>query len=160
MLATSPDKNSTARIKNEFKDWNDKPLKYVKPQGLSDGTNFISKWVFELTGPEKSYYAEGVWKVEVSLDGYPLQVPKLKFLDTIYHPSVNPSDGSISQDVYEKDFNASKKIKNVVGSVISALLSIDNQNSLNQEASKLFATDKVKFANKVKENIAQLIKSK
>lgn len=44
-------------------------------------------------------------------EGYPIQVPTVRFLTSIYHPNVDPETGQICQDIVEKDWSPVLKVK-------------------------------------------------
>ena len=73
--------------------------------------NNCERWEILMNGPENTYYEKGIFKISIDFpEKYPEQCPEIKFLNKIYHLSVNPDNGSISVDFLNKwDTKTSKK---------------------------------------------------
>jgi len=145
---------------NEYKKNLNNPSYGSKLLDDSHGSDPLLKWVFEVSGPEGSYYEKGVWIVDVTLDGYPFKAPKLSFRDKIYHPAIDYDKGEICQNVYEASWAPTQNMGDVIKALHSVLLAPETETPLNADANILFIEDNKAFVKKVNDEISKMMKKK
>ena len=113
-----------------------------------------------LDGPEDTAY-EGI-KYIVSLKlgkEYPMKPPTVKFVSKIFHPNVG-SGGSICLDILQNKWSPAMSIANIITSLQLLLQEPNPSSPLNGEAARLFNSDKVGYAAKVREVSGKTYKKK
>ena len=74
-----------------------------------------------LIGPPGTPYADGVFKLEISIpERYPFEPPKLRFITSIYHPNVD-TGGRICLDILKLPPHGSWKPSINISSILTSL---------------------------------------
>lgn len=74
------------------------PLPFINEIALVQEDMF--KWDCEIQGPDGSPYAGGKFVLRIEFPSqYPFKAPNLRFMTTIYHPSVKLDSGDVCVDV-------------------------------------------------------------
>ena len=74
-----------------------------------------------LIGPPGTPYADGVFKLEISIpERYPFEPPKLRFITSIYHPNVD-TGGRICLDILKLPPHGSWKPSINISSILASL---------------------------------------
>jgi len=132
------------RLQKELKEFMDEPKDWCKAE-LSTEDNLF-QWKAEITGPEKSPYEKGLFKLEIDIPtDYPFKPPKVKFLTKIYHPNVK-SDGSFCTDILTTEgWSPQLKISQVLLTIRQLLAEPNADNPLEAEIAQQFKTDRNAF---------------
>ena len=110
---------------------------------------------FIINGPKDCLYEGGSWKVRISFPKeYPFKSPSVGFVNTIYHPNIDESSGSICLDVLNQEWVPIYSLVNIYETFLPQLLTYPNPDDpLNEEAGDLMKTNIKEFTKKVKEYI-------
>eukprot|EP01118_Nematostelium_gracile_P011709 TRINITY_DN419_c0_g1_i2.p1 TRINITY_DN419_c0_g1~~TRINITY_DN419_c0_g1_i2.p1 ORF type:complete len:150 (+),score=34.25 TRINITY_DN419_c0_g1_i2:67-516(+) len=138
------------RLQKELKEFMDEPKDWGKAELANDENMFL--WKAEITGPEKSPYEKGLFKLEIDLPtDYPFKPPKVKFLTKIYHPNVK-SDGSFCTEILTaKGWSPQLKISQVLLTIRQLLSEPNPDDPLEAEIAQQFKTDRNAFNKTAKE---------
>mmetsp|Transcript_16997 Transcript_16997/g.27638 ORF Transcript_16997/g.27638 Transcript_16997/m.27638 type:complete len:106 (-) Transcript_16997:538-855(-) len=72
----------------------------------SGNSGSVNDFYVKFRGPKDSLYEEGVWKIHVTLPTeYPYKSPSIGFCNTMYHPNVDESSGSVCLDVINQTWS-------------------------------------------------------
>jgi ubiquitin-conjugating enzyme E2 H len=114
-----------------------------------------SEFFVKLKGPKDSPYEGGTWKVRVSLPAqYPYKSPSIGFCNTMFHPNVDESSGSVCLDVINQTWSPMYELVNVFAVFLPQLLLYPNPTDpLNGSAAALLMKDKKAYENRVKEYV-------
>ena len=85
--------NAMMRLKRELDDLNKNPIENLSlTVGLIDDNNLF-EWQCTLKGPSDSYYAGGLFYLQIFFpENYPNKSPEICFKTPIYHLNVNPNN--------------------------------------------------------------------
>ena len=85
--------NAMMRLKRELDDFNKNPIENLSlTVGLIDDNNLF-EWQCTLKGPSDSYYAGGLFYLQIFFpENYPNKSPEICFKTPIYHLNVNPNN--------------------------------------------------------------------
>jgi len=138
------------RLQKEMKEFMDEPKDWCKIELSTDENLF--QWRAQITGPEKSPYEKGVFKLEIDIPtDYPFKPPKVKFLTKIYHPNVK-SDGSFCTEILTTEgWSPQLKIIQVLLTIRQLLSEPNADNPLEAEIAQQFKTDRSAFNKTAKE---------
>jgi len=138
------------RLQKELKEFIDQPNNWSKVDLANEDNLFL--WKAELSGPEKTPYEKGVFKLEIDIPtDYPFKPPKVKFLTKIYHPNVK-SDGSFCTDILTTDgWSPQIKITQVLLTIKQILVEPNVDHPLEAEIAQQFKTDRNAFNKQAKE---------
>ena len=94
-----------------------------------------------ITGPTETPFENGIFKLELYLPSeYPMEAPKVRFLNKIYHPNVDRL-GRICLDILKDKWSPALQIRQVLLS-IQALMSAPNPDDpLDNEIANVWKSD-------------------
>jgi ubiquitin-conjugating enzyme E2 H len=115
----------------------------------------VGEFFVKLKGPKESPYEGGVWKIRVTLPAqYPYKSPSIGFCNTMFHPNVDESSGSVCLDVINQTWSPMYELVNVFAVFLPQLLLYPNPTDpLNGSAAALLMKDKKAYENRVKEYV-------
>ncbi|KAF2665312.1 ubiquitin-conjugating enzyme [Microthyrium microscopicum] len=142
------------RLNEERKQWRkDHPFGFVaKPARLPTGAMDLKKWECAVPGKEKTIWADGLFKLEVTFpDEYPTKPPKCRFMPALFHPNVYPS-GTVCLSILneEEGWKPAITIKEILLGIQELLNEPNIESPAQAEAYQLFKKDKVAYERKVK----------
>jgi ubiquitin-conjugating enzyme E2 D/E len=110
-------------------------------EGCSAGPTLdnITLWDITLFGPEGTPYTGGLFKIKmIFTNEYPFKPPKIIFETKILHCNINEK-GEICIDLLkESNWNPTKKISEVLGSIVILLKHPNPSEPLNPEIAELY----------------------
>ena len=133
--------------------------------GLIDGN--LRSWRVTIIGPAESPYAGGVFPTRLDFpDNFPLMPPTLRFLCPMWHPNVNPSDGSVCVSILHRpgidpqnpDEPASERwlpvhtLESIVVSVLSVLHEPNVLSPVNVRAARQLKEDSREYWRRVRQD--------
>lgn len=137
------------RISKELNDLSISPPEGCRAYLLKDTNLYIWKAIIE--GPDESPYENGKFKLTIHLPvNYPLSPPKVKFDHKVYHPNIS-MDGRICLDILAHNWSPILTIDRVLISIRSLLTDPNCADPFNQEASKMYISNRNKFNQIAKE---------
>mmetsp|Transcript_17360 Transcript_17360/g.31148 ORF Transcript_17360/g.31148 Transcript_17360/m.31148 type:complete len:190 (+) Transcript_17360:119-688(+) len=112
----------------------------------------VNDFYVKFHGPAESIYDGGVWKIHVTLPiEYPYKSPSIGFCNTMYHPNVDESSGSVCLDVINQAWSPMFDLLNIFKTFLPQLLLYPNAaDPLNGEAASLLLKDKKTYEKKVR----------
>merc|ERR1712029_892889 len=127
--------------------------------------NFF-EWEAAITGPEGTYFEDGVFIATLSFpQDYPLNPPKMKFKSDLFHPNIYP-DGRVCISIlhppgndplgYEKSserWSPVQSIEKILLSVMSMIAEPNINSPANVDAAKMWRDEKDKFAEVAQEHV-------
>lgn len=123
------------------------PLDGIKVQLNEDDVTDV---VADITGPDETPFAGGVFKVKLKLPAdYPHSPPKGFFLTSIFHPNISKA-GEICVNTLKKDWQKNLGIGHVLQVVRCLLINPFPESALNDEAGKLFMEEYEEYSKKAK----------
>ena len=104
--------------------------------------NNIMEMNASFIGPEGTPYWGGMYLLNIVIDEHfhPYKPPKISFLTKIYHPNISEC-GDISLDVLTSDYSPVLTIFKLLLSIQSLLSEPNPNETLNEEAGKLYVED-------------------
>ena len=136
------------RLNKELAEFSNNPLPWCKVELAGDN---LYKWKAVLTGPEKSPYERGQFKLDIEIPHeYPFKPPVPKFVTKVYHPNVK-SDGSICSDVLAEGWSPQLKISEVLLTIRTLLAEPNPDNPLEAEIANQYKNDRSAFNKQAKE---------
>eukprot|EP00924_Labyrinthula_sp_SR-Ha-C_P006677 snap_masked-scaffold_29-processed-gene-1.47-mRNA-1 protein AED:0.02 eAED:0.02 QI:0/-1/0/1/-1/1/1/0/167 len=150
-------------IKRLFQEY--KELTKHSPEGIAAGPvneENMFEWEALVAGPQDTCYDGGCFHARLSFPkDYPLNPPKMKFTQKLFHPNVYP-DGSVCISIlhppgedrfgYESSserWSPIQSVEKILLSVVSMLAEPNDESPANLEAAKLYRTDKKRYNSKV-----------
>jgi ubiquitin-conjugating enzyme E2 D/E len=129
-----------SRIYKEIEDIYIDPPDNVTAGPIDD--NDIYHWEAMIIGPEETDYKDGIFLLDIVIPKeYPFKPPECKFKTKIYHPNIDPDDGSICITILkEKNWNPSFNISNILLSIMLLFLKPNFKDPLNRAAANLYLT--------------------
>lgn len=135
------------------------------PEGIAAGPiveENLFEWEAFIAGPEGTCYDGGCFHAKLFFPkDYPLNPPKMKFTQPLFHPNIYP-DGSVCISIlhppgedrfgYEKAnerWSPVQSVEKVLLSVISMLAEPNDESPANVDAAKLFRSNKRMYDKKV-----------
>jgi len=120
------------------------------------GESACEFWV-KFIGPKGTPYEGGVWQIHVELpETYPYKSPSIGFSNSIFHPNVDFSSGSVCLDVINQTWSPMYDLNNVFEVFLPQLLSYPNPTDpMNGDAASLLLKDPKMYAERCKEYVAK-----
>jgi len=118
----------------------------------------IHFWEVTMQGPADSVYADGHFKIHVSLPkDYPFKPPTISFKTKIYHPNVsNDERGAMCLGMLRADeWKPPNKIKEVLALVRATLEAPQPDDAVEASAADEFKNNRPAFDKKAREWVAQ-----
>ena len=94
----------------------------------------------EFTGPEKTPYEGGVFKLKLCICGdFPKVPPKANFITKIFHPNVDEKTGEVCVNTLKSDWQPNSwSIANILQTIRCLLIVPFPESALNEESGRLF----------------------
>lgn len=113
----------------------------------------LNEWIAYINGPPDTPYAEGRYKLKISIDNrYPFHPPHVHFLTKTYHPNIG-SDGSICLDILKNQWSPALTLEKVLFSIQLLLATPNAEDPLNGDAGSLYKKNRAAYDAKVKSYI-------
>mmetsp|Transcript_11073 Transcript_11073/g.16891 ORF Transcript_11073/g.16891 Transcript_11073/m.16891 type:complete len:204 (+) Transcript_11073:134-745(+) len=99
-----------------------------------------------ITGPSGTPYENGVFDVDILIDGeYPFAPPKMKFITKIWHPNVSSATGAICLDILKDQWTPALTIKTAMMSLQALLCSPEPNDPQDAQVAKMYLENKPEF---------------
>jgi len=109
-------------------------------------------WHATIDGPPNSPYEGGRFSLKFLFPpGYPFSAPKVTFLTPVYHPNIDPTDGTISVDILLTQWGPYMTVAKLLLPIQSLLCDPNPDDPLAPEAAKLYKTDQARYDEIVRE---------
>ena len=132
------------RLQREFMDWSGKTKGKTPPSFATaelDGDN-LYKWNIVLTGPDKSPFEGGKFKLELEAPTeFPFKPPKIIFKTPIYHPNVDEK-GVFCMEILTDSWSPQLKIEDIFVVLLQFLREPNPGHFLRPEIGEKYNTDK------------------
>ncbi|KAF1810194.1 ubiquitin-conjugating enzyme [Eremomyces bilateralis CBS 781.70] len=142
---------SQARLQEERKQWRkDHPFGfYAKPVRTNNGVLDIKKWECGIPGKDKTIWASGLFKLEVTF-------PDGKFTPPLFHPNVYPS-GTVCLSILNEDegWKPAITIREILLGIQSLLDEPNQESPAQAEAYTLFKKDRAAYERKIKQVVRE-----
>ena len=139
----NPKMSANRRIAKELKE-----LQKDSPMNCSAGPteDNILVWQATIIGPTDTPYEGGVFSLSIHFpSNYPFKPPSLKFKTKIYHPNINPNNGTICLDILKDAWVPSLTIRTVLLSLCSLFSDPNADDPLAPEVARVYKRDKAEF---------------
>lgn len=116
-------------------------IKFADPQDISNFEIIIN--------PQQGYYKQGKFKFEVNVtDNFPIEPPKIKCLQRIYHPNIDVN-GNICLNILREDWSPALNLNAVLIGLNFLFLEPNPNDPLNKEAANVLKKRTYEFADNV-----------
>ena len=107
--------------------------------------------VCRLDGPAETPYADKSWRVSITLPAeYPFKSPSVGFIDTLFHPNVEPQSGSVCLNALNTEWTPVYRLTDIITTLLPQLLRYPNPaDPMNQIAAELWESDQAAYAARV-----------
>ncbi|KAI5953181.1 UBC12 [Candida jiufengensis] len=120
-----------------------KSIKLTFPQ-TQDFFNFDLKII-----PQDGYYKQGTFKFKIEISqNFPIEPPKIKCLNKIYHPNID-LDGNICLNILREDWSPVLSLNSILIGLNFLFLEPNPNDPLNKEAANMLVKDKKQFERNV-----------
>lgn len=103
--------------------------------------------------PQQGYYKSGSFHFKVEINGnFPMEPPKIKCTDVIYHPNID-LQGNICLNILREDWSPVLNLNSVLIGLNFLFLEPNPNDPLNKDAANVLVKDTHLFAKKVKESM-------
>eukprot|EP00019_Armaparvus_languidus_P006190 CAMPEP_0168593120 /NCGR_PEP_ID=MMETSP0420-20121227/8122_1 /TAXON_ID=498008 /ORGANISM="Pessonella sp." /LENGTH=137 /DNA_ID=CAMNT_0008629205 /DNA_START=52 /DNA_END=462 /DNA_ORIENTATION=- len=131
------------RLQKEFKQCGSDELEWLKAELVGDS---LYKWRVSFSGPEKSPYEKGTFKVLVDIpQEYPFKPPKFTFETKVYHPNVKTDSGEICTDILGDGWSPQLKIHEVLLTLKNLMAEPNPENPLEADIGTQYTNDRNAF---------------
>ncbi|KAI4745056.1 ubiquitin-conjugating enzyme [Aureobasidium sp. EXF-12298] len=147
------------RIVTELGQVSNNPVPGTQVQLAEEGNVFL--WDVIMQGPEDSIYANGKFKISVSLPKeYPFKPPTVSFKTKIYHPNVSNDDkGTMCLGMLRSDeWKPPNKIRDVLMLVRQILAAPQPDDAVESRIADEYKNNREVFEKNAKEFIAKYCK--
>ncbi|CCH45715.1 NEDD8-conjugating enzyme UBC12 [Wickerhamomyces ciferrii] len=105
-----------------------------------------SKMNFEIIiKPDEGYYQKGSFKFQINLNNnFPIDAPKVKCLNKIYHPNID-LDGNICLNILREDWSPVLNLNSILVGLLFLFLEPNPNDPLNKESASILIRDKNLF---------------
>ncbi|ELR16963.1 ubiquitinconjugating enzyme E2-17 kDa, putative [Acanthamoeba castellanii str. Neff] len=128
-------------------------LKGCQDEGFNAGPvneDNLFVWNATLFGPYETAWEGGVFQLKlVFSEEYPQKPPKVKFMQTVYHPNVF-GDGSLCLDIIQDKWTPVYSVASLLTSITSLFTDPNPDSPANPEAARLFVSDKKEYNKRVR----------
>ena len=119
-------------------------------------TNYenIMQWQGVLDGPVDTPYENGKFKIQFTFtEEYPVYVPSVKFLESIFHPNIY-RDGKICVDILQQnEWSPAQTVRSIVLSLRSLFMDPNPASPANRDAAVMFTTNRQLYDETVRKGI-------
>jgi ubiquitin-conjugating enzyme E2 M len=103
--------------------------------------------------PDSGFYSDHKFLFEITIpDSYPHEPPKVKCLQTIYHPNISV-DGAVCLNILRAEWNPILGLSSVLFGLLFLFHSPNDLDPLNHEAGSVLRESESKFSRIVKETL-------
>lgn len=105
-----------------------------------------SKSNFEITiKPDEGYYSNGEFKFSLIINNnFPIEPPKVKCLNKIYHPNID-LEGNICLNILREDWSPVLNLNSILVGLLFLFLEPNPNDPLNKESANVLIKDKALF---------------
>lgn len=105
-----------------------------------------SKSNFEIIiKPDEGYYSNGCFKFSLVINNnFPIEPPKVKCLNKIYHPNID-LDGNICLNILREDWSPVLNLNSILVGLLFLFLEPNPNDPLNKESANVLIKDKSLF---------------
>lgn len=122
----------------------------IKLQFPNEGD--ISNFIITIQ-PREGYYKNGKFRFSVGVtDNFPMEPPKIKCLQKIYHPNID-LEGNICLNILREDWSPVLNLNLVIIGLNFLLLEPNSNDPLNKQAANVLSKNKNLFASNVKSSM-------
>lgn len=125
-----------------------KELQKDCPMNCSAGpvSDDLLVWQATIIGPTDSPYAGGIFCLNIQFPtNYPFKPPSIKFKTKIYHPNINPNNGTICLDILKEAWVPSLTIRTVLLSICSLFTDPNPDDPLAPDVARVYKRSKEEF---------------
>ncbi|CAR29910.1 hypothetical protein ZYGR_0AD06000 [Zygosaccharomyces rouxii] len=103
--------------------------------------------------PDEGYYKGGNFTFELLFnEQYPMEPPKVKCLNRIYHPNID-TDGRVCLNILRQDWTPALDLQSVIIGLLFLFLEISGVDPLNKQAAETFNRNRQNFAHAVRQSM-------
>ncbi|GAV56299.1 hypothetical protein ZYGR_0BB00760 [Zygosaccharomyces rouxii] len=103
--------------------------------------------------PDEGYYRDGTFTFELLFnEQYPMEPPKVKCLNRIYHPNID-TDGRVCLNILRQDWTPALDLQSIVIGLLFLFLEISGVDPLNKQAAETFNRSRQDFAHAVRQSM-------
>lgn len=110
----------------------------------------LTEWRCELTGPQRSAYSGGTFKIKITFPlEYPFKPPIIKFLTKIYHPNID-DEGAICLSLLKNEvWKPATQMRNIVTAILQLLIEPNPDDPLDSNIANIYRNDRKTFETNV-----------
>lgn len=103
--------------------------------------------------PQQGYYKNGLFQFKVEINNnFPIEPPKIKCLNKIYHPNID-LDGNICLNILREDWSPVLSLNSVLIGLNFLFLEPNPNDPLNKEAANVLFKNKAIFGRNVRNSM-------
>lgn len=113
------------------------------------------QWQAVIFGPDDTIWEGGIFNLALEFsEEYPNKPPIVKFVTKMFHPNIY-ANGSICLDILQNQWSPIYDVSAILTSIQSLLCDPNPNSPANNEAAKLFQSNKREYKRRVKEIVEQ-----
>ncbi|KAH3685652.1 hypothetical protein WICPIJ_003399 [Wickerhamomyces pijperi] len=114
----------------------------------------IDSYNFEIViNPDEGYYQGGYFKFSIQINSnFPIECPKVKCLNKIYHPNID-LDGNICLNILREDWSPVLNLNAILVGLLFLFLEPNATDPLNKQSANVLMKDKRQFQNYVRNSM-------